>query len=121
MSSLSITPISIDYTRFPLAELLKKKTKAADNKSQLALACKNLGDFYIQEGDYQNALREYQQEAKIHESVKSQLKYAIANRWIGEAHLGLEEFGESLKHVEMYLSEYSATTAITDVCPEASS
>lgn len=87
--------------------MLKKKKKAIedDNKTQLALACKNLGDYHIQEANYKNAVKEYTQEADIHHQEKNQLKYAIANRWIGEAFMGLDKFDESLKHVETYLSE----------------
>lgn len=91
-----------------LPELQKKKKKAADdgNKNQLAVACKNLGDYYTQEGDYKKALAEYKQEADIYDQLKNKLKHAIANRWIGESYLGLEKFDESLLHIETYLSKY---------------
>lgn len=71
----------------------------------MAASCKNLGDYYIQEADWTNALTQYKEEAEIHTQLKNKLKHAVANRWIGEAFLGLEKFDDSLKHVEMYLSE----------------
>lgn len=91
-----------------ILELQKKKRKAAEEKntSQLAIACKNLGDYYVQQSDYNKALREYKQEAEIYEQQNNKLKHAIANRWIGESYLGLEEFEAALRHVEVYLSEY---------------
>ena len=97
------------------AELLKRKKKAEEgaNAGQLASACKSLGDFYTQTGDFNKALKEFKQEADIYHQQKNQLKYAIANRWIGEAYLGLEDFDNALKHVEMYMSEYNIILKIS--------
>lgn len=42
----------------------------------------------------------------MHAQLNNQLKYAVANRWIGESYMSLEDFESALKHVELYLSGY---------------
>lgn len=111
MSYIACVPNGYINMCCALSELQKKKKKATEdvNHSQLAQACKNLGDYYTQEGDYKKALKEYRQEADIHNRSKNKLKHAVANRWIGESYMALEEFDEALKHVETYLSGYSTS------------
>lgn len=105
--SVDLAHLSAVLFQPPLfAELQKKKRNAADKKD-LAVACKKLGDYFTQEGDYPEALKEYQQEAALHAQLNNQLKYAVANRWIGESYMSLEDFESALKHVELYLSGYS--------------
>lgn len=96
---------TIHFSSHLFPELQKKKKNAADKKD-LVIACKKLGDYFTQEGHYSEALKEYQQEASLHEQLNNKLKCAIANRWIGESYMSLEDFDSALKHVEMYLSEY---------------
>lgn len=83
----------------------KKKDKAfADgNQSALATACNNLGDFFNQQGKYNEALLEYEQEASIYLALGKQLDLAKAHRMCGEMCMLLCEFAKALENIETYL------------------
>lgn len=92
---------------FPV-ELLKRKNKAEIDKDDpnLAIACNDLGNYYQLDGQYEKALQEYKQEAAICSRTKNKLKFAIANRMIGEVHFAMEQFEEALRSTETYLRKF---------------
>ncbi|XP_054733938.1 tonsoku-like protein [Anastrepha obliqua] len=81
----------------------KEKARGEGNYQQLAICCNNLGDFYNQQGKYQNAVNEYQQEAEIYTKLGKKLEMAKANRMIGEMFMLLSEFGKAKEHINLYL------------------
>uniref|UniRef100_W8B8E8 Tonsoku-like protein n=1 Tax=Ceratitis capitata TaxID=7213 RepID=W8B8E8_CERCA len=84
---------------------IKRKLKARSdgNNLQLAACCNNLGDFYNQQGKYQNAAREYQQEAELYAKLGKKLEMAKAQRMLGEMYMLLSEFVEAKEHINLYL------------------
>ncbi|XP_023293316.2 tonsoku-like protein [Lucilia cuprina] len=84
---------------------LKRKEKAFNdgNREQLAIACNNLGDFYNQQGRYQNAVKEYQEEASIYARMGKKLETAKAHRMVGEMYMLLCEFDHGKEHINDYL------------------
>lgn len=91
----------------PFAGYIKRKLKARSdgNNLQLAACCNNLGDFYNQQGKYQNAAREYQQEAELYAKLGKKLEMAKAQRMLGEMYMLLSEFVEAKEHINLYLGE----------------
>ncbi|XP_011180541.1 tonsoku-like protein [Zeugodacus cucurbitae] len=81
----------------------KEKARSDGNNQQLAVCCNNLGDFYNQQGKYQNAVREYQQEAEIYAKLGKKLEMAKANRMTGEMFMLLSEFDQAKEHINLYL------------------
>lgn len=92
---------------FILLEYIKRKEKARNegNNQQLAVCCNNLADFYNQQGKYQNAMREYQQEAELYAKLGKNLEMAKAHRMTGEMYMLLSEFGKAKEHINLYLGE----------------
>lgn len=86
---------------------MKRKEKALSegNRDQLAMACNWLGDFYNQQGRYQNAVKEYQEEANIYGRMGKKLEMAKAHRMIGEMYMLLCEFNRANEHINDYLSK----------------
>ncbi|KAM7354860.1 tonsoku-like protein [Cochliomyia hominivorax] len=84
---------------------LKRKEKAFSegNREQLAVACNILGDFYNQQGRYQNAVKEYQEEANIYARMGKKLEMAKAHRMVGEMYMLLCEFDNGKEHINDYL------------------
>lgn len=87
--------------------MLRKKQKAlADkNKLQLAVACHNLGDWYQENQDYENALHSYKEEAATYGDLGMRIERARAHRMIGEMFMLQENFDKALEHELVYLSE----------------
>lgn len=92
-----------------LLELMRKKQRAIidNNTPQLAVACKNLGDWYHENQQYENALECYKEEAKAYELLGKRMEKSKAHRMIGEMYMLLENFDEALKHELVYLSTIS--------------
>lgn len=73
----------------------------------LAVACSNLGDFYNQQGRFQNAVKEYQDAAIIYTKMGKKLEMAKAHRMVGEMFMLLGEFDNAKEHINDYLSNIS--------------
>lgn len=91
-----------------LLELIRKKQRAIidNNPHQLAIAYKNLGDWYHENQQFENALGCYKEEAGVYDSLGKRLEKARAHRMIGEMCMLLENFDDALEHELIYLSEY---------------
>lgn len=74
---------------------------------QLALACKNLGNWYHENQDYNKALENYREEAEAYQILGKPMEKAIAHRMIGEVYMLLEDFDQALQHERIYLSEFT--------------
>ncbi|XP_073847178.1 tonsoku-like protein [Musca autumnalis] len=63
---------------------LKRKERAikGGNREVLAQTCNHLGDFYNQQGRYQHAVMEYEQEAMLYSKLGKQLEMAKAHRMV---------------------------------------
>lgn len=70
------------------------------------MACNNLGDFYNQQGRYQNAVKEYQEEANIYARMGKKLEMAKAHRMVGEMYMLLCDFDNGKAHINDYLSKF---------------
>ncbi|XP_031621038.1 tonsoku-like protein [Contarinia nasturtii] len=89
-----------------LDRLIRKKDRAIidNNPAQLAAAYKNLGDWYHENQQYENALGCYKEEANIYESLGKRLEKAKAHRMIGEMYMLQENFDNALKYELSYLT-----------------
>lgn len=87
------------------SELLKRKRKAQSegNNRQLISICTDLSELYIKSGQYEQAIEEYKRLADIYKSERNQIEYAKANRAIGEAYLGLNNYKKALEHQKLHL------------------
>ncbi|XP_067644461.1 tonsoku-like protein [Eurosta solidaginis] len=81
----------------------KEKARSEGNNQQLAICCNNLGDYYNQQGKYQFAVIEYQQEAELYAKLGKKLEMAKAHRMTGEMFMLLSEFGKAKEHIQLYL------------------
>lgn len=90
-------------------EYLKRKQKASSegNRELLAVACSHLGDFYNQQGRFQDAVEEYQEAATIYTKMGKKLEMAKAHRMVGEMFMLLGEFDNAKEHINDYLSNIS--------------
>lgn len=88
---------------------MRKKQRAIidNNTPQLAVACKNLGDWYHENQQYENALECYKEEANAYELLGKRLEKSKAHRMIGEMYMLLEKFDKALEHELVYLSKAS--------------
>ncbi|XP_017053094.1 tonsoku-like protein [Drosophila ficusphila] len=84
---------------------LKRKEKARidGNRDQVAISCNQLGDFYNQLGKYNDAVREYVQEAQIYASMGKELETAKAKRMVGEMYTLLCDYDAAKDHINDYL------------------
>lgn len=105
-ASLRVINVLRDFP-FLSIELLRKKQRAlADkNKLHLAVACHNLGDWYQENQEYENALNSYRDEAAAYDDLGLRMERARAHRMIGEMFMLLENFENALEHELIYLSE----------------
>lgn len=87
------------------SELLRRKQNAEDENNQQTLAemCNKLGNYYMNESNYQNALGEFRQESNIYQILDKKMDYGRANRMIGEVYVLLEKYKDALKHENLYL------------------
>lgn len=83
----------------------KEKARIDGNREQLAVSCNQLGDFYYQLGRYNEAAKEYKQEAAIYTSMGKELETAKAKRMLGEMFTLLCEYDTAKDHINDYLSE----------------
>lgn len=82
----------------------KHRALADNNKSQLALACHHLGDWYQENQEFENALNSYREEAAAYDDLGKPMERARAHRMIGEMYMLLENFEKALEHELIYLS-----------------
>lgn len=85
---------------------MKRKQRALreNNFGQLKEILKNLGDFYFEQGDFENALQQYVEQAEVCKGDK--LECAIAHRMIGEMYGNLGNYQEALYHQNLHLGNY---------------
>ncbi|XP_017074027.1 tonsoku-like protein [Drosophila eugracilis] len=81
----------------------KEKARSDGNRDQLAVCCNQLGDFYNQQGKYNDAVREYVQEAKIYASMGKELETGKAKRMVGEMYTLLCDYDAAKDHISDYL------------------
>lgn len=87
-------------------ELLKRKEKAKQEKSQqlLAEACSKLGSFYMQQSlQYDKALEEFKEAAEICKNHSMRMDEGKAYRMIGEVLALQTKYDDSLKYENLYL------------------
>lgn len=101
---MSICLITICFSR---KELLRKKQRAIqdNNLQQLALTSHNLGNWYQENQEYENALENYKDEAKAYKHLDKRLETSKAYRMIGEMYMLLEDFENALNYELKYLSK----------------
>lgn len=105
MNSIHCNSFVLFFFCFPIAELLRKKRRAIveNNIQQLATVCKNLGDYYHENQQYENALDAYSEEATFYERLGKDMEKARAHRMVGEMYMLLENFDDAMKHEKIYL------------------
>lgn len=87
--------------------MIRKKRKAEfeNNQQQSAVACQNLGNWYHENQQYENALANYREEAGIYAALSMRMEEARAHRMVGEVFMLLENFESALEHELIYLSK----------------
>lgn len=86
--------------------MLRRKQKVIDenNQHQLAEVCHKLGNVYMSQSKLDSALKEFNQELAIRESLESnKLDIARVNRMIGEVLMLKGRYSEAQKKVQIYL------------------
>lgn len=71
----------------------------------MAQTCNHLGDFYNQQGRYQCAVKEYEEEAILYSKLGKQLEMAKAHRMVGEMYMLLSDFDNAKSQINTYLSK----------------
>lgn len=64
-----------------------------------------MAELYTKEGRYNLAIEEYEVLSDIYKTENKLIEYAQANRAIGEAYLGMNNFEKALEHQRLYLSK----------------
>lgn len=65
--------------------------------------CNKLGNHYMHESKYQNALGEFRQESNIYQALDKKMDHGRANRMIGEVYVLMGKYKDALKHEDLYL------------------
>ncbi|CAK9811520.1 Tonsoku-like protein [Anthophora quadrimaculata] len=81
----------------------KKRVKRDGNLQQLAEIVKELGDAYFENGKYEDALEEYNEQLKVCNILGDKLNIAVAHRMIGEMYANMGTYEEALLHQNLYL------------------
>lgn len=83
----------------------KKKQKALSegNKLTLPIICQDLASHYMSDGQYKDAIEEYNIAAQLFRETGKQIEYACVNRMIGEAYTNLLDYDNALKHQKVHL------------------
>ncbi|XP_030372759.1 tonsoku-like protein [Scaptodrosophila lebanonensis] len=81
----------------------KEKARIDGNREQLAISCNQLGDHFNQQGKYNEAVKEYKEEASIYASMGKELETAKAKRMVGEMFMLLCEYDAAKDHINDYL------------------
>lgn len=99
---LFVFRVSMDEKRY-----IKRKEKARTdgNREQVAISCKQLGDYYNECGKYNEAANEYKEEATIYASMGKELETAKAKRMLGEMFMLLLDYDAAKDHINDYLSK----------------
>ncbi|KAJ9577474.1 hypothetical protein L9F63_005975 [Diploptera punctata] len=90
---------------------MRRKTKAKNegNLEQLSNACNKLAELYFKHNSYEEALKEFKEEAVVHEAQANKIKLAVSNRMIGEVLGAMGNYKEALvhqfKHLELAKAE----------------
>ncbi|XP_057368859.1 tonsoku-like protein [Daphnia carinata] len=94
------------YTFKDVSKLLKVKAKAKSKGElrELASCCNVLGELYQQQGKYEDAIAEHEEERKICKQLNDCIGIGIAHRKIGEALNELGQYENALKHQQNYLA-----------------
>lgn len=84
---------------------LKKKEKALveNNFENLYYACKELADIYVNQGNYQKALSQYEECKNAAHQQNNDTRLGVANRMIGEMYCYLNDFENAIKHQKLHL------------------
>ncbi|KZS08230.1 Tonsoku protein [Daphnia magna] len=94
------------YTFKDVSKLLKVKAKAKSKGElrELASCCNVLGELYQQQGKYEDAISEHEEERKLCKQLNDCIGIGIAHRKIGEALNELGQYENALKHQQNYLA-----------------
>ncbi|EFX69074.1 hypothetical protein DAPPUDRAFT_62661, partial [Daphnia pulex] len=86
-------------------ELLKVKAKAKSKGElrEIANCCNVLGELYQQQGKFEDAIAEHEEERKICKQLNDCIGIGIAHRKVGEALNELGQYENALKHQQKYL------------------
>ncbi|XP_059497146.1 tonsoku-like protein [Stegostoma tigrinum] len=88
-----------------LTDLEKAKLKAQKNNDlrEQANLCNRLGEVLARHGEFEEAIREHQQELQLSEALSDVIGRAIANRKIGECLAEIGNYTGALKHQRRHL------------------
>ncbi|XP_048477148.1 tonsoku-like protein [Rhincodon typus] len=89
----------------PDVDLEKAKLKAQKNNDlrEQANLCNRLGEVLARHGEFEEAIREHQQELQLSEALSDVIGRAIANRKIGECLAEIGNYAGALKHQRRHL------------------
>ena len=84
-------------------EQLKVKEKKRKNYKEVAAICNTLGLQYQENGSYDDALKQHEEECEIYHGLDDTLGVAIAYRRIGEVYSEMKEYTQALKYENLHL------------------
>ncbi|XP_068083333.1 tonsoku-like protein [Anabrus simplex] len=86
-------------------KLLKKRARAAQvgNRELQANMCRKLGDLYVSEERFEEALNMFKEVLNISAELGQVIEVAVANRLIGEVFSNIGEYLEALKYQKRHL------------------
>lgn len=85
---------------------MKRKAQAQiDGKSrELANVCRELGNYYRENSEPENAVKEYLEEVRLYKILNKPIDEAQANRAVGETYVEFGRHKEGLPFIKNYLA-----------------
>ncbi|XP_038076299.1 tonsoku-like protein [Patiria miniata] len=94
---------SSDNKEFRRLQKAKLKAQASGKLKEEAELCNVLGELLSRYGEYEEAIKEHQQELRLSDSLQDVIGAAVANRKIGECYSQLGHFKKALRHQGRHL------------------
>ncbi|XP_068232660.1 tonsoku-like protein [Palaemon carinicauda] len=88
----------------PRLEKEKRRAQDKDNLREVANLCNLLGQEYLLDGDYDEAISQHKEEAGICEALGDTVGVAVAIRLLGEVYCKIGDWDKGLQYQHRYLS-----------------
>ncbi|KAK7077238.1 hypothetical protein SK128_015394 [Halocaridina rubra] len=85
-------------------EKAKRRAESKDNLREVANFCNLLGQEYLKDGDYEEALSQHKEEASLCSALEDTIGLAVANRRIGEVYCEMGQWDKALRYQHRHLA-----------------
>lgn len=88
--------------------MINKKLRARrqNNLTQLAVCCNHLGAFYMNQGQYEEALENFKEELALYDDRNDAIEIGRTHRMIGDVCLQMNELEDADRHITLFLGNY---------------